>query len=106
MTHLTATDWTTKRRASKTNVRALVVSDANTSQQHNTVQRRRQRDPLYPIIHLSFAVYERPTRNRSKFIRTKINRDSDAEQAEQRHNALGHAGKKNRDKKKVIVELC
>lgn len=102
MTHLTATDWTTERRAPKANVRALVVSDANTTQQHNTVQRRRQRDPLYPIIHLSFAVYERPTRNRSKFIRTKINRDSDAEHEEQRHNALGHAGKK----KKEIVELC
>lgn len=97
---MTATDWTSERRASKTNVRALVVSDANTSQQHNTVQRRRQRDPLYPIIHLSFAVYERPPRNRSKFIRTKINRDSDAEQAEQRHNALGHAGKRTETRRK------
>lgn len=51
--------------------------------QHNTEQRRRQSDPLYPIIHLSFAVYERPTRNCSKFIRTKINRDSVAEHGEQ-----------------------
>lgn len=72
--------------------------------------KRKQRDPLYPIIHLSFVVYERPTTGNSnsnkKLFKIDMNQNKQRfSYAEQRteprsqkpETIRSHAGKKNEE---------